>query len=72
MHILTASMALANANCLLFLSAFCQPYKFTTGEMVPMEGSKSAVRPNIVFTVSTCLSRPCSGILSHCGYKWMS
>ena len=28
---------------LLFLNAFCQPYKSTTGEMAPKEGSKLAV-----------------------------
>ena len=29
---------------LLFQSAFCQPCKFTTGEMVPMEGSIKMVK----------------------------
>ena len=34
---------LANVTGLLFQSAFYQPYKFTTGEMMPMADSKSAM-----------------------------
>ena len=32
-----------NVNWSVFKSAFCQPCKFMTGEMVQMAGSKSAV-----------------------------
>ena len=52
----------------IFQSAFCQPCKFTTGEMAPMEGSSLAVGPDMAPTVIACLSRPCSGILALCGY----
>ena len=55
-----------------FPECFCQPYNFTTGEMVPMKGSKLAMGPDIAPNVSTCQFRSFSGIPVHCGYLWMS
>ena len=57
---------------LLSLNAFCQPCKSTTGEMMPKEGSKLAVGPDMAPTVSARLSRPCSGILALCGWMYTS
>ena len=57
---------------LLLQSAFFRPCKFMmTGEMAPMEGPKCDLAvewgPDIIPTVSTRLSRPCSGILALSG-----
>ena len=55
-----------------FQSTFCWPCKFTNSDVVPMVSLNQHWGPNITLTVSTCLSRPCSGILTYCGYMLMS
>ena len=57
---------------LLSLNAFCRPCKSTTGEMVPKEGSKLAVGPDMAPSVNAHLSWPCSGILALCVCMYMS
>ena len=52
---------------MLFLSAFRQPCKSTTGEIMPKKGSNLAVGSDIAPTISACLSRPCNRILALCG-----
>ena len=59
------------STSLLFQSAFCWLYKFTTADMVPLEGSNLAMRTWYCSHCHyTCLYRLCNGILasvSTCG-----
>ena len=59
-------LPLANINWFVYQGAFYQLCKFMTGEMAAMDGSNQQWEHDIAPTVSTFLSRLCSGILAHC------
>ena len=58
----------------LFQSTFCLPCKFTICATLPMKGFNNlAVGTWYCYHCQyTSISRPCSGILTHHGYMWIS